>query len=263
MSRVENDLGTALTPLIRRENLSARAATMLKRYILAERLEPGHRLPAERRLADALNISRVVLREALSQLMGEGILERTSPYVLCVADYDRAKLASDLSGIEQEDAQAEDLIQLRVILELGAIDAIVANITDDQLKEIERWVIEGERRLAAGEPFHRIDAGFHHALLRSLNNRVIDSFLPVIEEHLRHDMLIGPNKLENTGAPSDQETIEQHRGIYESIKRRDPVATREWLHAHLKPYIDRGLRGSGGRKGAGVAVLGPGVETPG
>ena len=174
MSNLHDEHITALPPLIRAENLSVRVATILKRYILAEQLEPGHRLPAERRLADWLNVSRVVLREALSQLMGEGLLESPSPYILCVASFDRAKLAAELSGLDHEDAEANDLIQLRVVLELGAIDAIVAGATDAHLREIERWVIEGERTLAAGEPIYRADAGFHAALLKSLDNQAID-----------------------------------------------------------------------------------------
>jgi GntR family transcriptional repressor for pyruvate dehydrogenase complex len=235
-----NAAGTALAPLIRRENLSVRVATILKRYILAERLEPGHRLPAERRLADWLNVSRVVLREALSQLMGEGILERPSPYVLCVASFDRAKLAADLSGLDHEDTEANDLIQLRVVLELGAIDSIVAGVTEAHLRAIEHWVIEGERTLAAGEPIFRADAGFHAALLKSLDNRVINGFLPLIEEHLRHDILLDPGRLTTGALPTDQRVVQQHREIYEAIKRRDPVASRHWLLTHLIPYIERG-----------------------
>jgi GntR family transcriptional repressor for pyruvate dehydrogenase complex len=231
-----------LPPLIRRETLSVRVATILKRYILAQHLEPGHRLPAERRLADWLNVSRVVLREALSQLMAEGILERPSPYILCVANFDRAKLAAEISGLDHEDAEANDLIQLRVVLELGAIESIVAGMTDEHLLEIERWVLEGERTVAAGGAIFRADAGFHGALLKSLNNQVITAFLPLIEEHLRHDIVLDENRLETGVRPSDQRVVSQHREIYEAIKRRDPVASREWLLTHLKPYIERGKR---------------------
>lgn len=231
-----------LPPLIRRDNLSARVATILKRYVLAERLEPGHRLPSERRLADWLNVSRVVLREALSQLMGEGILERPSPYVLCVAAFDRAKLAAELSGLDHDDAEAHDLIQMRVILELGAIEFIVAGVTDAQLKAIERWVIEGERTLAAGEPIFRADAGFHAALLKSLGNQAVNRLLPLIEEHLRHDVLQDPGRLKTGGLPTDQRVVQQHREIYEALKRRDGAAARHWLLTHLKPYIDPSLR---------------------
>lgn len=241
MSDGHKRVNLALPPLIRRENLSARVATILKRYILAERLETGHRLPAERRLADWLNVSRVVLREALSQLMGEGILERPTPYALCVADFDRAKLAAELSGLGNEDSENTDLMQLRVILELGAIEVIIAGVTDEQLKSIEKWVIEGERKMAAGEPIYRADVGFHTALLQSLGNQVLNSFLPLIEEHLRQDALDQSERLTTGSVPTDQRVLKQHREIFEALKRRDAEASRYWLRTHLEPYVERSI----------------------
>jgi GntR family transcriptional regulator, transcriptional repressor for pyruvate dehydrogenase complex len=228
-----------MPPALRRQNLSDRAATILKRYIIAERLEPGHRLPAERRLADWLNVSRTVLREALSQLLGEGILERPSPYVLRVADFDRARVAADLAVVANEEAEAQDLIELRVMLEIGAVEAIVARAHDGHLREIERWVIEGERRLASGEPIYRADARFHAALLRTLGNRAINDFLPLIEENLRHDLVLDPHQLTTVGSAADHRVIRQHREIYEAIRRRDVESARRWMIAHLTPYLQR------------------------
>jgi GntR family transcriptional regulator, transcriptional repressor for pyruvate dehydrogenase complex len=229
----------ALLPALRRQNLSARVALILKRYILAERLEPGHRLPAERRLADWLNVSRTVLREALSQLIGEGILERPTPHSLCVASFDRVRVAAETSVVGDEAAEGQDLIELRVVIELGAIDAIVARVTDDHLREIESWVIEGERRLAAQEPFYRADAQFHAALLRVLGNRVVDDLLPLIEENLRYDLVGDPHQLTDTGTDVDRRVVSQHREIYAALQRRDVAALRHWMLAHLTPYLER------------------------
>jgi len=237
----------ALLPALRRQNLSARVALIIKRYILAERLEPGHRLPAERRLADWLNVSRTVLREALSQLIGEGILERPSPHALCVAAFDRARLAAETSLLGDEAAEAKDLIELRVVIELGAVDAIVARVTEEHLREIERWVVEGERRLAAREPFYRADAQFHAALLRVLGNRVVDGLLPLIEENLRSDLVGDPHQLTGAGTAVDHRVVSQHREIYEALKRRDLDATRDWMLAHLMPYLQRGRPARSGR----------------
>jgi hypothetical protein len=47
MSNGQRGVETALPPRMRRGNLSARVATILKRYIVAEHLDPDHRLPAD------------------------------------------------------------------------------------------------------------------------------------------------------------------------------------------------------------------------
>jgi DNA-binding transcriptional regulator YhcF (GntR family) len=123
-----------LFPVMRREPLSRRVAQLLKQHILVEGLPPGHRLPAERRLADRLNVSRTVLREALSLLIGEGIVERRSAHALCVADFDRARVAADFAPVDAESIQMRDLIELRAIIELGSIETIVQRVTEAQLQ---------------------------------------------------------------------------------------------------------------------------------
>jgi GntR family transcriptional repressor for pyruvate dehydrogenase complex len=256
IGEAHNGAAPALLPALRRENLSARVALILKRYILAERLEPGHRLPAERRLADWLNVSRTVLREALSQLIGEGILERPTPHALCVAAFDRGRLAAEASVVGGEASEARDLMELRVVIELGAVEAIVERVTDEHLREIERWVVEGERRLAAHEPFYRADAHFHAALLRVLGNRVVDGLLPLIEENLRSDLVGDPHQLTDTGTAVDRRVVSQHREIYEALKRRDLEATRHWMLAHLTPYLHRGRPA---RRGRGATTRGSGA----
>jgi DNA-binding MurR/RpiR family transcriptional regulator len=83
-----------------RESLAARSAAALKRYLLAEGLEPGDKLPPERRLAEALNVSRTVLREAVNQLVGEGLVRREPSRSPTVTDFDRSALAQLLDEPE-------------------------------------------------------------------------------------------------------------------------------------------------------------------
>ncbi|GAA2374238.1 RpiR family transcriptional regulator [Catellatospora methionotrophica] len=92
----ESDLPVVSLAMPARESLSSRSATALKRYLLAERLEPGDKLPPERRLAEALNVSRTVLREAVNQLVGEGLVRREPSRSPTVTDFDRRQLAAQL-----------------------------------------------------------------------------------------------------------------------------------------------------------------------
>ncbi|MGH2561041.1 MAG: FadR/GntR family transcriptional regulator, partial [Thermomicrobiales bacterium] len=233
---MRHELNVIRLPTPRRQNLAASVAKVLKRYILLERLAPGDRLPAERRLAEALNVSRTVLREALSQLVGEGIVER-SPRMLHVRDFDRARIAIELAPIDEDDAEVQDLIELRAILEIGAIETIVFRATEEDLREIERWVVEGERRLADGESLVWADARFHAALLHTLGNRSVDAFVPLIEENLRHSLFVSPHQLGSTGSPADLRVVHEHRQILEAIRRRDVEDARHVMASHLSYYI--------------------------
>lgn len=83
-----------------RESLSARSAAALKRFLLTEGLEAGDKLPPERRLAEALNVSRTVLREAINQMVGEGLVRREPSRSPTVTDFDRGHLALLLDAPE-------------------------------------------------------------------------------------------------------------------------------------------------------------------
>ena len=224
-------------PIARRESLSTRSATIIKRYLLTERLKPGDRLPPERRLAEALSVSRTVLREAINQLVGEGLVTREPSRSPTVANFDRARLAHDLSLLEGHEAGIRDLIELRVLVELGAIESIVGRASEADLEEIERWVAEGERRVAAGEPVSVADVRFHSALLRSLGNRSVDALLPLIEEHIRENLLIDPHELAGVITDDDQRVVNQHRQIFEAIRARDAEAAKKRMYEHLDPYL--------------------------
>ncbi|GIH05578.1 hypothetical protein Rhe02_36450 [Rhizocola hellebori] len=97
-----SELAPASLSMPPRESLAARSAAALKRYLLAEGLEPGDKLPPERRLAEALNVSRTVLREAVNQLVGEGLVRREPSRSPTVTDFDRAALAHLLDEPEPE-----------------------------------------------------------------------------------------------------------------------------------------------------------------
>lgn len=97
---VDPDLPSVSLAMPARESLSARSAAALKRYLLTEGLEPGDKLPPERRLAEALNVSRTVLREAINQLVGEGLVRREPSRSPTVTDFDRGALAQLLDEPE-------------------------------------------------------------------------------------------------------------------------------------------------------------------
>lgn len=224
-------------PSLQRETLAIRVATILKRHIMSEGLEPGTALPPERRLADALSVSRTVLREALSQLIGEGLIERRSARALCVAPFDRDRLTAELASGGAAEAETRDLIELRVIIEIGAIEAIVYRATDEHLREIERWVVDGEHRVAADQAIALADARFHAALLRTLGNETINAMLPLIEENLRQNLITDAHHLHKTGTPDDHRVVSEHRQIFEAIKRRDVDGARLLMLAHLNRYL--------------------------
>lgn len=220
-----------------RDSLADQVVTILKRYILAEPLEPGSRLPAERHLANTLNVSRTVLREAQSRLLGEGLLERRSPRILQVAEYDAEALAASLLPNDERATSFVGLMEMRYILEIGALPLIAARVTPEALAEIERCADEYERLARAGESAHRMDVQFHVTLLRSLGNPTIDAMLPLIEKQIREFLMFDPGPLRAVRPDPTDRVIREHREIVEALRNRDAAAARDAMERQLAPYF--------------------------
>ena len=136
-----------------------------------------------------------------------------------------------------ESAEIHDLIELRVLLELGSIGLIVTRATDEDIAEMERWVVEGERRLEAREPLTLVEVRFHAALLGALGNSSINSLMPLVEEHMRSNLLVDPHELAGLINHNDTRAIKEHRQIFEAVKHRDAAAARKLMTKHLSLYL--------------------------
>ena len=102
----------------KRVKLSERTADRLYEMIVEEkRYEPGSKLPNENELSDALRVSRTTLREAISFLVAQGVLEIRRGKGTFVADSLPAGTMdlTALAGVRSR-VRAKDLFEMRLIV---------------------------------------------------------------------------------------------------------------------------------------------------
>lgn len=165
-----------------RSNLSSQIAGEL-RQLIAEELEAGARLPAEKELAERLQVSRNTLREALWLLWSEGLLVRRWGVGTFVRDVDEPVALS-----------LTDVAPLREIIRAAGHDPSLTEV------DIEREPCPDDAAKAlavpAGDDVWRVDRvfavdGTPVAFLREwvpgeLNGRAID---PTVLKDVNADML--------------------------------------------------------------------------
>lgn len=224
-----------------RESLAGRVVVILKKFILTEPLDTGERLPAERQMADRLNISRTVLREALNQLIGEGILTRPSPRILLVADFDRRAVAETIESLDTGDIELRDLMQLRYILEIGSMPIICREITESRIQRLQQIANLNEQEILAGRSGNAADILFHTELLRAIDNSIVRSLLPVIEEQIRSFLLSQPAslKVDHESSAGRGRVANEHKEIIDALENRDVEAGLAAVAKHLSPYFAR------------------------
>ena len=102
--------------------LKERTYGAVKRMILAGTLRPGEKL-AERELSRRLKVSRTPLREALSRLVQEGLVEN------------RPRRGHYVRAIDAK--SVADLYDLREVLEKHAVRLAARRLTDADIAELE------------------------------------------------------------------------------------------------------------------------------
>ncbi|MHB8311897.1 MAG: GntR family transcriptional regulator [Candidatus Dormibacteria bacterium] len=160
------DFGPTL--IERPSRLAAAVVDQLRTLIFQGQLPPATILRQED-LAGRLGVSRTPLREALRLLEAEGLLESTAS---------GASRVVDLTG-----PAAEEAMEVREV-----IDGLVARLAAQrglarvQVRQLGRLLDDMDRANRAGDKkaYLAANASFHLSLLKGLDHRWLDQFIPLV-----------------------------------------------------------------------------------
>lgn len=210
-------------------------------YIKGNRLQVGDTIPKEMEFAEALGVSRTVIREALSRLRTIGIIDSKKHKGMVVAQPDIIQnfekvMETNLLG----DETLLDIFELRLILEMGMVDLVFARKTDDDLIELEKIVAKMENGAPESNVFSlQNEVAFHGKLYDMSGNktlqRVQNILLPVFK--YVHD-----HKLPDAKTYMYAKKFVTHRQLLDYLKEDDKEKFRKGLAQHLEPHFDRVLK---------------------
>ncbi|MBJ6367808.1 FadR/GntR family transcriptional regulator [Snuella sedimenti] len=231
---------TNITPL---ENLSLvdKVEMRLKEYFKENNLKIGDSIPKELEFAEALGVSRTVIREALLRLRTIGVIESkkrkgmvlTQPDI--IQNFEKA-IEYNLLG----EQTLTDIFELRLILEMGMADLLFARKTKEDLEELDKIVTKQEKDNIHTSFFsleHEIT--FHGKLYQMSNNTTLQRF---------QDLLLPVfNYVHNNMTPEAKDfkyskgTFVTHRDLLNILKEGTPEAFREAMRNHLEPHFEKVL----------------------
>lgn len=187
---------------------------------------PGKRLPSERDLAIAFEVSRPTIREAIIALEIRGWVNArhgSGVFVVETPPSDRSDTELDIGPFE--------LIEARRLFEGEAAALAASAISDEDLARLEACVgvMDANRDSMTGE---QADGEFHIAIAEATRNTAIAN---VVENlwALRYRSPLCVNIFARGRSAGVQQPVDDHRVIVEALRARDPVAARKAMHAHL------------------------------
>ncbi len=189
----------------------------LKEYLLSGRLEPGSRVHQEM-CAEALNVSRTPVREALQRLASEGIVKRHE---------DRGFRMVQLSFDE-----LEELFDMRSALESFAMRLICQRISEETIDLLSRYIQEAEAAMNGQNPTGVFDANtaFHNTLYSLIQDR--KRFLFMLNNMKEHILRYRQQTLMHTDKA--KKSIEAHKKIVFALQTRDPNLAEYLMRIHIQ-----------------------------
>ncbi|WP_329139086.1 GntR family transcriptional regulator [Streptomyces sp. NBC_01476] len=197
---------------------------ILRQEILDLRLRPGQRL-IERELMEKLGVSRATVREVVVRLESEGLVT-TVPQ--------RGAIVTVLTV-----AEAEDIYEMRVALEMLAARHFVERASDEQVRRLRQAyddlaaipeAVDGTLGLL------RAKDAFYEILLEGAASPVLTRTLTGLQSRVR---LLRQTSLSLPGRA--RQTLEELQAIVCAIEARDADAAAEASAAHIRTAARIGL----------------------
>lgn len=223
-----------LTP-IKPKRISDLVFEQLRDLIFKGRIKPGNQLMTERELAESLGVSRPTVREAINRLVTLRLLEHRQGQGTFVVSPAAEK--STLGVPQDQQVSLSELLEVRLGLECNAAMMAARRATEEDIRDMEKSVLDMETRIDAGELGSDADVAFHMAIAYATKNmvqiHVMKSFYDLLFYGIKSNLQYLYTE------PATLETItRQHNLILKAIRDRDADAAHIAMREHIMFVLD-------------------------
>jgi DNA-binding FadR family transcriptional regulator len=218
--------------------LTVRMAERLQSIILAGEFKPGERLPAEHELARTFNVSRTVVREAVTRLKADGLIVSRRGAGAFVSD---GPMPGAFRISSEPDVSLESVMQLaelRVGVESQSAALAAQRATAAQVRRMKLALDAMASAVERGGDGVAADVRFHRLVAEATGNPLILAFLEFLGQHLSAQIRVSRLNTAHFPGPA-RLVLEEHRAIYEAIAARDAKRARAMAANHLDCTIKR------------------------
>jgi len=226
----------------RRNTLSHDMADELCLEIRRQRLGPGSPLGTEADLAERFGVSRTVVREAIGNLRGLGVVTSRQGFGLSVADGNVMDTVSKaFVPLVASAKHWPELCHLRFVLEVGSVPLAVARATDEQrarMRELADEMLRLVRRRTGDSADLRRqiadrEIAFHQIIFDAAGGRLTSQFHQILVGYFDEAYGQGPHS-----APPRVKDMQDHVRLVDAFAARDVAAAVEIMADHIQPMLE-------------------------
>lgn len=218
---------------------SSEIVKALESEIMDGSLTPGERLPSEEKLCGRFDASRTVIREAIQQLRGRGLLRTLKGSGSYIADPSLENLAGAIetySVLTHSDSYLE-LMDFRILLETECARLAAINAGERIVDMMQRAQDKMENSRGDLKRFGEADIAFHLAIAAGSKHNLYATVLSALEKRS-----IEYAHLNRGDSQWYDNVINTHREIFKAISDGDADKAAAAMKRHLilsrRHYVD-------------------------
>ncbi len=219
-------------PVKRQEKLSVQVADQIMDQIAEGKLQEGDRLPPERDLCDTFDVSRTVIREAVSILEAKGLVSSitgSGTYVRSIQAEDVVSSLGLYISSMSKSVSMMHLLEVRRVIETQVAHFAAERATDEDIDDLESLWMEMCQLAHEPEDFAKKDLEFHVRLARASGNPLFEIVLMPLTDVLLQLIYVGSVV---PGTP--EEACDYHRRVVDAVRSRDADKAVAAVVDHLK-----------------------------
>ena len=151
-------------------------------------------------------------------------------------------MSESVPSLAGTDKDRRELIELRYVLEVGGIELVVRNATEQQIEELAQVAQEFSQAVSDGKDVlqrQELDLRFHTLLLAMTNSPLVSGLNEVLARFFVANRAIKMSDAENDEMELKQhpETSRQHFELVAAVRDRDVERARYVMRSHIACYL--------------------------
>lgn len=202
-------------------------------------LKPGDKLPTESAIMAQHEVSRTVVREAISHLQANGLVETRhgiGTFVIEAAPANMGLLAETIVNLRDVLA----ILELRICLETEAAGLAASRRTDEQAAQLQQVLAAMQQGIADHNATVGDDVQFHLLIAQSTGNKYFVDIQTQLGSTIIPRARLNAARLSGDEPEAYLHRVQhEHEDICNAIVRKDAEAARAAMRTHLSNSHER------------------------
>ncbi len=205
--------------------------------IINGELKPGDKIPTENELCATMGVGRNSVREAIKILEAYGVLTiKRAEGTFVKQGFDSKMLYPVLYGIILQKDSANQIVELRKIIDVGILQLAIDKLEPESLHKAEQAMRKLEQTLAAPNvdinAIFAADTALHMVLVAITENALLEGICSYVDQITKKSRLKAIEKFIDDKATA--RFLGMHREMLRIVKEKDRAKINEVVEKHYQ-----------------------------